>query len=73
MKKEGYVYQCKICSDGRLYNGVWSVSSGVPHPLPENVVVFDEFPSNINGGSDYLWDGKTLTYSPAEKTEEGSE
>ena len=47
MKKEGYVYQCKICSDGRLYNGVWSVASGVPHPLPENVVVFDEFPSKV--------------------------
>ena len=63
MKKEGYVYQCKICSDGRLYNGVWSVASGVPHPLPENV----------DGGADYVWDGKTLTYSPAEKTEESAE
>ena len=70
MEKEGYVYQCKVCTDGRLYNGVWALKSGVPDPLPENVIVFAEFPSNTNGGSDYLWDGKQLHYSPAEKPAE---
>jgi len=73
MKKAGYLYQCKICSDGRLYNGVWALATGIPDPLPENTVVFKEFPSNGNGGADYVWDGKTLTYSPAEKTEESPE
>lgn len=65
MKKDGYMYQCTVDPDGRLHNGVWAKETGVPHPLPPGVVVFEKFPSNQNGGQDYLWDGKTLTYSPA--------
>lgn len=64
MKKDGYLYQCMIDSDGRISNGVWAKTKGVPFPLPDGVVVFDEFPSNINGGNDYIWDGETLTFQP---------
>lgn len=72
MKKDGYLYQCEICSDGRLRNGVWAKAKGVPDPLPPNTVTFAEFPDNTNGGCDYLWDGKSLAYSPAASAE-GSE
>lgn len=75
MKKEGFKFLCKICSDGRLYNGAWYHESVLPEPLP-NEVIFDEFPAEgqpeIGIGvdcSDYLWDGQTLTYSPAAQAE----
>lgn len=70
MKKYGgreYKYYCKICSDGRLYDGMWALADGIPNPLPYNCVAFDTFPENENGGADYIWDGETLTYSPAEQ------
>lgn len=67
MKKDGYLYQCMIDVDGRLSNGVWAKTKGIPFPLPDWIVVFEEFPSNTNGGNDYIWDGETLTYSPAER------
>ena len=71
MKKEGFKYLAKVCSDGRLYNGAWYHISFLPEPEP-NEAVFDEFPETGNGTScsDYVWDGKTLTYSPAEPTEQ---
>ena len=73
MKKDGYLYQCMIDVDGRLSNGVWAKTKGVPFPLPDGVVVFEEFPSNINGGNDYIWDGETLTFQPlVEPQEEGA-
>ncbi|MCI6210213.1 MAG: hypothetical protein MR633_03740 [Faecalibacterium prausnitzii] len=65
MKKDGYKFKCKICSDGRLYEGGWAHESVIPDPLPFNEVLFDEFPETSNGGADYVWDGKILTYSPA--------
>ena len=37
----------------------------IPDPLPFNEVLFNEFPETANGGADYVWDGQTLTYSPA--------
>lgn len=66
MKKEGFKYLAKVCSDGRLYNGAWYHISFLPVPEP-NEAVFDEFPETGNGTScsDYVWDGETLTYSPA--------
>lgn len=66
MKKEGFKYLAKACSDGRLYNGAWYHISFLPVPEP-NEAVFDEFPETGNGTScsDYVWDGETLTYSPA--------
>lgn len=74
MKKDGYLYQRTVGPDGRLCNGVWAKAKGVPCPLPEGVVVFEEFPANQNGGSDYILDGKKITYIPAaEENAEGSE
>lgn len=66
MKKEGFKYVAKVCSDGRLYNGAWYHISFLPVPEP-NEAVFDEFPETGNGTScsDYVWDGEKLTYSPA--------
>ena len=73
MKKDGYFYQCMIDVDGRLSNGVWAKKNGVPFPLPDGVVVFEEFPSNTNGGNDYIWDGEALTFQPlVEPQEEGA-
>lgn len=69
MKKDGYLYQCMIDVDGRLSNGVWAKTKGVPFPLPDGVVVFDEFPSNTNGGSDYIWNGETLAFQPLAEPE----
>ena len=43
MKKEGFKYLAKVCSDGRLYNGAWYHISFLPVPEP-NEAVFDEFP-----------------------------
>lgn len=60
----GYKYKCKICSDGRLYDGGWIHESVVPRPLPFNEMIFDDFPENANGGSDYLWNGVKLLYDP---------
>lgn len=65
MQKQGYKYKCKICSDGRLYEGGWIHKSVIPAPLPYNEVLFDDFPENTNGGADYLWDGESLILSPA--------
>ena len=67
MKKEGFKYLAKVCSDGRLYNGAWYHISFLPVPEP-NEAVFDEFPETGNGTScsDYVWDGKKLIYSPPE-------
>lgn len=73
MKYEGFQWKCKICSDGRLYDGAWIHKSIIPNPLPYNEVLFDEFPENTNCGADYLWDGETLTYSPAEQPAPQSE
>lgn len=73
MKKDGYLYQCMIDVDGRLSNGVWAKTKGVPFPLPDGVVVFDEFPANTNGGNDYIWDGKTLTFQPLAEPQDESE
>ncbi len=30
--------------------------------------ITDEVPDDIGDGHNYIWDGVTLTYSPAEKT-----
>lgn len=70
MKKDGYLYQCMIDSDGRIFNGVWANAKGVPSPLPDGVVVFEEFPSNTNGGNDYIWNGETLVFNPLIKNQE---
>lgn len=62
---------CRICPDnGRLYNGSWISEKAIPAELWPNTVVFDDFPSNTNGGCDYIWDGEALTYSPEEKPAE---
>lgn len=72
MKYDGFKWKCKICSDGRLYNGAWVHESIIPKSLPYNEVLFNEFPENTNGGADYLWNGEELIYSPAEKPDQQS-
>lgn len=70
MKKQDYFYQCKIDPTGRLYYGSWTHKSVLPKQLPEDEVLFEEFPDNTNGGRDYLWDGTKLTYSPLPEQED---
>lgn len=69
MKKENYLYQCKILPNGRLYAGAWTHKKIVPKKLPDDEVVFEEFPECRNGGEDYVWDGQTLTYAPLPEPE----
>lgn len=70
-----YKFYCKVCSDGRLYNGAMTLKDVIPNPLPLNALVLDDVPANILDGSGYIWDGEKLIYSPAEKPpdETGSE
>ena len=70
MKPDHMKWKCKICSDGRLYNGAWIHDSVIPSPLPYDEILFDEFPETDNGGCDYIWDGEALQYSPAEAVPE---
>ena len=44
MKVPGCKFMCKVCSDGRIYSGGWGVEEVIPNPLPDNCMVFDEFP-----------------------------
>lgn len=65
MKVPGCKFMCKVCSDGRIYSGGWGVEDVIPNPLPDNCMVFDEFPEDWeDGGSHYVWDGEKLVYSP---------
>lgn len=73
MKYDGMKWKCKICADGRLYNGAWIHESILPKPLPYNEVAFDEFPETTNGGADYIWNGEALLYSPVEQAEQPEE
>ena len=69
MKKQDYLFKCKIGPDGRISGGVWLYKNVVPNPLPEGENVFKEFPECRNGGEDYVWDGQTLTYAPLPELE----
>lgn len=62
-----YKFYCKVCSDGRIYNGCMALAEYLPNPLPPNTLALDNVPENILDGSDYIWDGEQLIYSPAEK------
>lgn len=72
-----YKFYCKVCSDGRLYNGCMALAAYLPDPLPPNTLVLDNVPPGICDGSAYIWDGEKLIYSPAEKpaaeTESGAD
>lgn len=64
-------HECKytacVCSDGRLYYGGWTDARCIPETMPENMVAFDDFPTDetaIDGGSNYKWDGERLIYDP---------
>lgn len=73
MKKEGYLYQCTVCPDGRIKNGGWTLKSVIPKTLPPDQLLFEDFPANSNGGSDYIWDGQNLIFSPLpEESEEAN-
>ena len=73
MKYNGCKYECMIDGNNRLYNGVQTAKEVIPKPLPDNEVLFDEFPLNTNGGIDYVWDGKELKYDPLPVAEAISE
>ena len=68
-----YKFYCKVCADGRLYNGCMALARYLPDPLPPNALALDDVPDNILDGHNYLWDGENLTYSPAEKPPEETE
>lgn len=72
MKKKDYLYQCKIDPTGRLYYGSWTHKSVLPKQLPDNEVLFEEFPDDGGSGENYLWDGKTLTYAPLPAKEDNN-
>ena len=64
MKKDGYLYQCTVCPDGRIKTGGWTPKSVIPKTLPSDQLLFEDFPANSNGGNDYIWDGQNLIFSP---------
>ena len=64
MKMANCFYQCKVKPDGRVYYGSWTHKSVLPHPLPEDELLFEEVPDDIGGGDAYIWDGEKLVYSP---------
>lgn len=68
-----YKFYCKVCSDGRLYNGGMTLADIIPDPLPPNTLVLDSVPDGICDGSDYIWDGKALHYSPAPRPQTDTE
>ena len=45
MKKEGYLYQCTVCPDGRIKNGGWTLKSAIPKTLPPDQMLFEDFPA----------------------------
>ncbi len=68
MKVPGMLFYCKLCSDGRIYSGGWTLKEVVPNPLPDGYLAFEEFPEDqTDGGSHYVWNGETLVYNPVEK------
>lgn len=73
MKRDGAKFYSKICYDGRLYCGGWAINEVIPNPVPDGYVVLEEVPDDISDGHNYIWDGETLTYSPAEKPPEEKE
>ena len=68
MKRKCWKFCAKVCSDGRLYAGCWAVEEVVPKEHLDMYYITDEVPDDIGDGHNYIWDGVTLTYSPAEKT-----
>lgn len=67
-----FKYVAKICSDGRLYDGGWVNEDYTPSPDTPGLVILDDFPVDDtakHGGSDYLWDGEKLIYSPVPREE----
>lgn len=73
MKREGWKFCAKICSDGRLYAGCWAVDEVVPKEHLELYYIADEVPDDIHDGHNYIWVGEKLIYSPAEKPTEEAE
>lgn len=74
MKKDGldFLYVAKICSDGRIYDGGWVNRDYAPAADTPGIVVLNDFPTDDTakyGGSDYLWDGEKLIYSPVPQEE----
>ena len=43
MKKDGYLYQCTVCPDGRIKNGGWTLKSVIPKTLPSDQLLFEGF------------------------------
>lgn len=67
MQRKGWRFCAKVCSDGRLYAGCWAIDEIIPKERLEQYYIAAEVPDNIGDGHNYIWDGETLIYSPAEK------
>lgn len=75
----GKKYVCMIAEDGTVHDGRFEDNSfvekkgikpaGPEKPAnPDNTYVyFDSFPDDKTEGTDYVWDGYTLKYSPVRK------
>lgn len=68
MKRKGWKFCAKVCSDGRLYAGFWAIDEVIPKEHLDAYYIAEEVPDGIGDGHNYIWDGENLTYSPAEKT-----
>lgn len=78
----GKKYVCFIAEDGTVHDGRFEDNSfvekkgikpaGPEKPAnPDNTYVyFDSFPDDKTRGTDYVWDGYTLKYSPVRKIDE---
>lgn len=66
-----FKFKCRVCSDGRLYEGGWCHESVIPNPLPPDEILFDDLSGMTEGFyTDYLWDGAHLIYSPVQTVDE---
>lgn len=70
MRRSGCKFYSKICSDGRLYVGGWTINEVIPNPVPEGYVALEDVPENIGDGHNYIWDGETLTFHPLVEPQE---
>lgn len=43
VKKDGYLYQCTVCPDGRIKNGGWTLKSVIPKELPPDQLLLRIF------------------------------
>lgn len=63
-----HVYYAKIDDNGRLYNGSFINKKVIPLQLSANELIIDDYAIfELGDGHNYVWDGKSLIYSPIKK------